>query len=95
MRTIKRTTAFKKDFKKVFTTPRHTKDVDTLLLGALRLLVADASLPEHMRDHALIGDWKDYRECHLKPDLLLIYRTEEPNILRIVRLGSHSELFSR
>jgi len=94
MRTIKRTSAFKKDFKKVYATPRHTHDIDGLLLDALRLLVVDAPLPEHMRDHALVGDWKGYRECHIKPDLLLVYRPIDPdNKLELARIGSHSELF--
>jgi mRNA interferase YafQ len=50
-------------------------------------------LPENNRDHALSGDWAGYRECHLKPDLLLIYRKPDARTLRIARLGSHSELF--
>ena len=45
------------------------------------------------RDHDLSGDWAGYRECHIKPDLLLIYRKSDPDILRLARLGSHSELF--
>lgn len=49
--------------------------------------------PKRLKDHALSGDWKDHRECHLKPDLLLIYRITDDGIT-LVRLGSHSELFS-
>ena len=44
------------------------------------------------RDHALTGNWRDYRDCHIKPDLVLIYQKPESDILRLVRLGSHSEL---
>jgi len=44
------------------------------------------------RDHALIGEWKDHRDCHVKPDLVLIYQKPDANVLRLVRLGSHSEL---
>jgi len=47
--------------------------------------------PGH-RDHALTGDWKDYRDCHIKPDLVLIYQKPDADTLRLVRLGSHSEL---
>jgi mRNA interferase YafQ len=47
---------------------------------------------EH-RDHDLSGDWAGYRECHIKPDLLLIYRKSDADTLRLARLGSHSELF--
>ena len=56
-------------------------------------LLADQALPENNRDHALSGDWAGYRECHIKPDLLLIYRKPDADTLRLARLGSHSELF--
>ena len=95
MRTIELSTAFKKDYKRAKTTPRHAQDVRALYEAAAQLLAEDKPLPHNYQDHALIGKWKGYRECHLKPDLLLIYRKEEPGILRIARLGSHSELFSR
>lgn len=57
------------------------------------LLVADQDLPLSHRDHALIGDWSGYRECHLKPDLLLIDCKPDAQTLRLARLGSHSDLF--
>ena len=95
MRTIKWSTNFKKDYRLTKATPRHAENVDGLLEPLVALLAEDQPLPEACRGHALIGHWKGYRECHLKPDLLLIYRTEEPGILRLARLGSHSELFSR
>jgi len=41
----------------------------------------------------LAGEWHDFRECHLKPDLLLIYRKPDADVLQLVRMGSHSELF--
>jgi mRNA interferase YafQ len=41
----------------------------------------------------LAGDWAGYRECHIKPDLLLIYKKPDDETLRLARLGSHSELF--
>ena len=44
-------------------------------------------------DHALSGNWNEYRECHIKPDVLLIYKKQNLNSLRLARLGSHSELF--
>jgi mRNA interferase YafQ len=95
MRTIKRASNFKKDFRHIVANPRHAKDVGPLLENVLSFLVMDEPLPESCRDHALIGDWKGHRECHVKPDLLLIYRAEESEKLCLVRLGSHSELFSR
>jgi mRNA interferase YafQ len=45
-----------------------------------------------MHDHPLIGNFKDCRDCHIKPDLVLIYRKINDNVLELVRLGSHSEL---
>jgi len=44
-------------------------------------------------DHALSGDWAGYRECHIKPDLLVIYRKPGADTLRLARRGSHSDLF--
>jgi mRNA interferase YafQ len=60
---------------------------------AVSLLADDNPLAERNHDHALGGDWRDHRECHLKPDLLLIYRNPNAEALQLVRLGSHSELF--
>ena len=44
------------------------------------------------RDHALFGPWEDHRDCHFRPDLVLIYRHADDDTLQLVRLGSHSEL---
>ena len=86
MRTIERLSAFKH-------APRHRKDVDSLVSTVVALLMSDQVLPGNIRDHALSGDWVGYRECHIKPDLLLIYRKPDAGTLRLARLGSHSELF--
>jgi mRNA interferase YafQ len=96
MRTLERSAVFKRDYKRIKATPRHSKDVDSLLSAVLLRLLddADQDLPESNRDHALRGNWAGYRECHVKPDLLLIYRKTDQNILRLARIGSHSELFS-
>ena len=94
MRTIERATVFKRDYKRVKATPRHIKDVDGLFSTVVSLLSVDQVLPEKNRDHSLSGEWHGYRECHIKPDLLLIYRKPDTNTLRLARLGSHSELFS-
>jgi mRNA interferase YafQ len=93
MRTIERSAAFKRDFKRVKATPRHSKDIDQLLYAIVEKLLVDDKLPPRNRDHELSGNWKGYRECHLKPDLLLIYRKPDTDTLRLARLGSHSELF--
>ena len=93
MRTIERSSAFKRDFKRAKAAARHNKDVDSLVSTVVALLMSDQALPENNRDHALRGDWVGYRECHIKPDLLLIYRKAGADTVRLARLGSHSELF--
>jgi len=66
--------------------------LDAALRKVLELLVADNPLPVNNFDHPLTGDWVDHRECHIKPDLILIYRKPDSEHLDLVRLGSHSEL---
>jgi mRNA interferase YafQ len=91
-RAIERSSRFKRDYKRESRGAyRATLAAD--LTGILRLLIEDAPLNSSFRDHALVGRWTGYRECHLKPDLLLIYRTSGTDILRLAALGSHSELF--
>ncbi len=94
MRTIEWTTAFRRDYKRTKATPRH-KDIETLLPEIVGLLAEDRTLPDRYRDHGLGNNWKHHRECHLKPDLLLIYKRPDNQTLRLVRLGSHSELFAK
>ena len=50
-------------------------------------------LAPRYRDHDLSGEWAGYRDCHIKPDLVLIYRKPDADTLRLARLGSHSEMF--
>ena len=52
----------------------------------------DGPVPKANRDHNLSGEYADYQECHVRPDMLLIYRKQGTDILQLVRLGSHSEL---
>ena len=91
MRTIKRTGAFKRDYKRE-RKGQHRETLDQDLLTVVALLGGDETLPERNHDHALSGDWKDHRDCHIKPDLILIYRKPDDVWLELVRLGSHSEL---
>ncbi len=63
------------------------------MTDVLGCLVQDLPLDENFSDHGLTGNWAGYRECHMKPDLLLIYSKPDPDTLRLARLGSHSELF--
>jgi mRNA interferase YafQ len=67
--------------------------LDALLTSLLEMLASDRHPPPHNRDHSLSGDWSGYRECHVRPDLLLIYDKPGDDRLRLVRLGSHSDLF--
>jgi len=71
----------------------HRVTLDDVLVPVLIALAGDQTLESRLRDHDLSGDWAGYRECHVKPDLLLIYRKTENDLLRLARLGSHSELF--
>jgi mRNA interferase YafQ len=91
MRAIERTTQFKRDFKREMK-GRHRTTLETDLTAVLRALVNDAPLAEKYRDHLLYGEWSGFRDCHVKPDLVLIYEKPGTDTLRLVRLGSHSEL---
>ncbi len=91
MRTVKYTNRFKRDYRREKSGP-HARKLDGLLMGVVNLLAADAVLPRRNFDHALTGDWHDHRDCHVRPDLVLIYRKPDSDNLELVRLGSHSEL---
>lgn len=93
MRTIDRPGSFKRDYKRE-AKGQHRATLDADLLTVLKALVTDQPLDARYRDHPLVGDWVGYRECHIKPDLLLIYRKIGDDLLVLARLGSHSELFS-
>lgn len=92
MRTIERSTTFKRDYKRE-AKGRHRTTLDADLLPILAALAADTPLDPRYRDHDLSGDWAGYRDCHVKPDLVLIYRKPDAITLRLARLGSHSEIF--
>jgi mRNA interferase YafQ len=91
MRTIEQSTQFKKDLKRECK-GRHAKILPVVLEATLTLLASDEPLPQALRDHALTGKWQAFRDCHLRPDLVLIYRKRQTNTLELLRLGSHSEL---
>ncbi len=83
------TNQFKKDLKKA---NKQRKNIDVLSI-IIDLLQYEHDLDEKYSDHSLTGNWKKHRECHISPDWLLIYQIDQGE-LRLVRLGSHSELFS-
>nr|VFK59744.1 MAG: mRNA interferase YafQ [Candidatus Kentron sp. UNK]VFK68766.1 MAG: mRNA interferase YafQ [Candidatus Kentron sp. UNK] len=92
MRTIKQTRQFKRDLKRESKGPNRIP-LKNNFTRIVKTLANDEPLAHKHRDHALAGDWQDHRDCHVKADLILIYR--KPNddaMLQLVRLGSHSEL---
>lgn len=91
MRRIDRTSRFKRDYKRE-AKGTHRATLQTDLRPVLTALAHDEPLRSRYRDHALTGVWSDHRDCHVKPDLILIYRKPDLDTLQLVRLGSHSEL---
>jgi mRNA interferase YafQ len=92
MRKISRTAKFKKDYKRE-AKGQHRATLDVDILTAIALLATDQTLPKRFHDHPLTGEYTNHRECDLKPDLLLIYKKPDEKTLRLVRVGSHSEVF--
>ena len=91
MREISYTRRFKRDYRRE-KSGRHGKSLDAALMVVVDLLAADQPLSRRNFDHALTGEWSDHRDCHIRPDLVLIYRKPDADTLELVRLGSHSEL---
>lgn len=86
------TSKFKKDYKLAI---KRNKNIE-LLDDIIRMLSKGETLPEKNQDHALSGNWAGFRECHITPDWLLIYRIENHVlVLTLVRSGSHSDLFDK
>lgn len=88
MREIVHTSQFKRDFKKL----RLSDQDEARLLEVIDALIDDKPIPVRYRDHGLTGNWIGCRECHPKPDILLIYKPEG-NVVKFMRIGSHSSLF--
>ena len=91
MRAIERTSRFKRDYKRE-SRGRRRRDLDERLATIVRALASDEPLEPHRRDHALSGPWADFRDCHIRPDLVLIYEKPDAHTIRLVRMGSHAEL---
>ena len=70
---------------------RQGKNLDELYT-VVEMLAEGETLPERYRDHNLTGNWRGFRECHIRPNWLLIYKVVEQE-LQLVRSGSHPELF--
>ena len=84
------TKTFKKDLKKY----QYKKDIVKELYDIISVLAQEKSLNSQKKDHNLIGDYVNYKECHVKNDILLIYRVDKKTrCLYLARFGSHSEVF--
>src|SRR5260370_41795917 len=93
-RTIEHTNKFKRDYKREIKgkSRAYARELDAALAAVVQVLRADGTLDQQHCDHPLSGKWKDHRDCHVRPDLVLIYRKPDESTLTLVRLGSHSEL---
>ena len=91
MRWIEHTTKFRRDYKRELK-GRYKTVIEIPLNSIVRRLAKDLPFDQRYHDHALIGNWKDRRDCHGIPDFVLIYRLTDDNGLQLVRLGSPSEL---
>lgn len=91
MKIIKLTSQFKKDLKRY---QNNQRKIDSLG-RVIKLLRDTGTLPNEYKPHLLIGNYKGFMECHIENDFLLIWLDEEAEIIKLVRLGSHSELFKK
>ena len=80
---------FKRDFKK---TESRGKDM-AKMEEAMSLLLTETPLPQRYKDHALKGSWRSYRELHIEPDWLLVYKIIDDTV-QFTRTGTHTDLFS-
>jgi len=88
---VKFTSQFKKDYKSAKKRGLKVELLDDIITS----LALGIPLPEKNKDHALTGNWNGFRECHIQPDWLLIYRVENDILtLTVTRTGTHSDLFS-
>jgi len=87
---LSRANSFKRSFKKI----RMSDDEEASYVDVVFKLLNDIELEEKYKDHQLKGGLKEFRECHIKPDLLLMYMIND-DILELVNIGSHSEIFKK
>ena len=89
MKEVVSTTQFRKDFRRYQLFPDKLKK----LLLVIQLLENEEPIPLHYKPHLLKGNYKGYMECHIENDFLLIWIDESSSVVKLIRLGSHSELF--
>ncbi len=91
---IRYSSQFKKDLTKLKSLGKKGKSISEELAIVLNLLMAEKALPAKYRDHCLTGNYETFKECHIKPDWLLIYRIKKQELeLYLFRTGTHSDLF--
>jgi mRNA interferase YafQ len=84
------TNKFKKDYKLSLKRGNSEQEIKK----TMQMLVEEIELPAKYREHKLIGEYADCMECHIRPDLLMVYsKSEEDKSICFVRIGSHSDLF--
>lgn len=88
---LKVTSQFKKDYKRIQNQPDKLK----ALHAVLSAIVATGKVPSEYFPHPLAGNWAGHMECHIKGDFLLIWYDKESGIIKLIRMGSHSELFGK
>ena len=91
MKTLKPSTQYKKDLKRIRNNPKKAAE----LLKVLHLLEQELEIPEEYKPHMLKGNYHGCMECHIQGDFLLIWIDQLTNEIDLVRLGSHSELFGK
>ena len=89
MKVLQPTTKFKKDLKKYKNKPDQLAELKVVL----NLLINEQPIPAKYKPHPLEGAYNDCIECHIQSDYLLIWYDKEKDVIKLIRLGSHSELF--
>ena len=90
MKQVSQTKQFARDIKRM---KKRGNDLEKLK-SIVKKLAQGKALPPKNKDHALVGSWKPSRDCHIEPDWLLIYTTDDAS-LRLERTGTHSDLFNK
>ena len=90
MKTLHRSSRFKKDYKKLNLKPKYQE----ILKDTIEKLMKGEPLDERLYDHPLIGDWKNYRGLHIMGDLVLVYKLTKDEV-RLARLNTHSTIYKK
>ncbi len=88
VKTLHTSTKFEKE---VGLLKKRGKDLEKLK-EVIELLLEEVKLPKSLKDHPLKGEWKGYRDLHIEPDWLLVYKVDGSNVW-LIRTGTHSDIF--